>query len=160
MNLGFWINYSTGEVFRIDEHERWIRRWPNAEKIGIKEEIYKEYMEKFEATKDRNKLLVWLMGKVPVIRVRGHGSVVTFEFATERVRPVLDAIYDWGSQYAGSFSNFHIVNLKKNKTVDMLFKDFKKYYEEGREDSIMEECGKDFIIPKTFKQFMEDKYLC
>ena len=97
------------------------------------------------------------MNKVPVIRVRGHGASVTFEFATTKTKAALDAIYDWGSDYAGAYSSFHIVNLKKSKSVDMLFKDFKQLYEDGREDAIMEEYGKPFKMMKTFKQFMKEK---
>ena len=159
MELGFWLNYNTGKEFRIDEHERWIRRWINAKKIGISETIYKQYIDKFEPVEDRDKMLLWIMNIAPLMRVRGHGTTVTFEFATEKVRSALDAIYDWGENYAGDYSNFHISNLKKTRRVNILYKDFKKLYEEGREDAIMEEHGEDFTILKTFKQFMEDKHI-
>ena len=157
MQLGFWLNYKTGKIFRIDEHERWIRRWDNAKKLGISESLFDEYTNKFKPSDDRNKMLLWLMNKAPIIRVRGHGSTVTFEFASSKIRPVLDTLYEWGEDYAGDYSNFHISNFKKKKKVDMLYKDFKELYENGQENRIMEENGRDFTILKSFKQFLEDK---
>ena len=157
MELGFWLNYETGEEFRIDEHERWIRRWDNAKKIGIDEKTFKEYTKKFKTSEDRNKFLLWLMNRFPIIRVRGHGSTTTFEFANERVRSVLDTIYEFGQKYAGNYSHFHITNLKKNKNIDILYKDFKKLYEDGRENVIMEKYGKDIKLLPSFKQFLEEK---
>ena len=96
------------------------------------------------------------MNNFPVMRVRGHGSSVSFEFATTKVNDALFTIYEWGEQYAGDYTHLHIVNFKKSKKVDILYKDFRKYYEAGTENKIMEELGKDIKILKSFKKFIEE----
>jgi len=156
MELGFWLNYKTGNVFRIDEHEDWIRRWENAKKLGISSNIYNKYTDVFKPKEDREKMLLWVMNNAPIIRARGHESSVSFEFSSVKVKDALFTIYEWGEDYAGDYTHMHIVNFKKKKKVDILWKDYKKYFDDGRENMIMEERSKDIIIIKSFKVFLEE----
>ena len=136
MNSGYWINYRTGKVFRIDEHERWIRRWPNAKKLGIPEDLFNEFSE-FEPEKDRNEFLMYVMEKAPVMRMRGHGSVYSFEFNTRRAKKPIESVWEFGMDYAGDYTSMYVVNFATKETVQMLFKDFNKFMVDGREDAIM-----------------------
>ncbi len=58
MELGFWLNDKTGKMFRIDEHERWIRKWTNAKKLGISKNGYDDFLKQFEPVEDREKNVV------------------------------------------------------------------------------------------------------
>ena len=159
MEMGFWLNYRTGKEFRIDEHEQWIRKWTNAKKLGITKDVYDEMIEKFELRKDRDKMLLWLMSRTSIMRIRGHGVSVTFEFGSDSSKKPLESIWMWGEDYAGDYTHLHITNFKKKKVVNILYKDFKKYFDDGREDAIMEENAHNIRIRKSFKQFVEDKQL-
>ena len=136
MNSGYWINYRTGKVFRIDEHERWIRRWQNAKKLGISEDLFDEFDE-FTPEKDRDEFLMYVMEKAPVMRMRGHGVMYSFEFNTRRAKKPLEAIWEFGEDYAGDYTSMYIVNFATKETVQMLYKDFNNLMMEGREDAVL-----------------------
>ena len=136
MNSGYWINYSTGKVFRIDEHERWIRRWNNAKKLGIPESLYDEFDE-FTPVEDRDEFLMYVMEKAPVMRMRGHGVVYSFEFNTRRAKKPIEAVWEFCEDYAGDYTSVYIVNFATKEQVQMLYKDFRDLMEQGRETDIM-----------------------
>ena len=79
MKEGFWGNYETGIWFQIDEHERWLRRGNNAEWLGVPDNV----IAKFTHFADRDTLLPFVWRHAPVMRWRGHGESVTFEFYAE-----------------------------------------------------------------------------
>jgi len=141
MQLGFWINYSKNKTFRIDEHETWIRRWQNAKKAGVHADIFEEFSE-YEPIEDRDEFLMYVMEKVPLIRMRGHGQTFTFEFNTRRAKKPLEAIWEFGMDYAGDYSNFYIVNFATKETVSMLYKDFEEIMMDGRESDLMRAAKK------------------
>jgi len=94
---GFWINYETGLEVEIDEHESWIRRPGNVQRLGIPAEIAARFGE-FAPIVDRERFLTFVMSHAPVMRIRGHGAYVSFEFAipgdttmaVERIRRFCD----------------------------------------------------------------------
>lgn len=78
MKSGFWGNYRTGEIFQIDEHEHWVRRGGNAIRLGVPVEAAACFGE-FVERKDRESFLCFLFDRAPVVRFRGHGSLVCCE---------------------------------------------------------------------------------
>ena len=79
MKEGFWGNYEMGIWFQIDEHERWLRRGSNAERLGVPDDV----IAKFSNFADRETLLPFVWRHAPVMRWRCHGESVTFEFYAE-----------------------------------------------------------------------------
>lgn len=123
---GFWGNYQTGKYFLIDEHEHWIRRGNNAELLGVSAEV----IAQFGDYPTRMDLLPFLFHNAPVMRWRGHGESVTFEFDYERWDAPLSLIQKWGDQYAGPFLYLRIVNFHSGmKVKQLLWKDFTKMQE-------------------------------
>ena len=64
MKEGFWGNYETGIWFQIDEHERWLRRENNAEKLGVPKDVIAE----FPHFADRDTLLPFVYRHASVMR--------------------------------------------------------------------------------------------
>ncbi len=120
MTEGFWGNYQTGKYFLIDEHESWIRRDGNAGILGLPDEL----VQQFGNYPDRESLLPFLYHHAPVMRWRGHGESVTFEFACESWDAPLRLIHKWGEHYAGPFLHFRIVNFRSGEMKTLLWKDF------------------------------------
>ena len=149
MKDGWWINTRSGKDFLIDEHERWIRRPGNAKKLGVPNNIQKDF-SKFEPVKDRNEFLLHIMRRSPVMRVRGHGNYVTFEYASRSRRDAIDSIWMWGlNNSAGPFTAIYIVNLATGEKTNIMWRDFLQMMKEDRYDDVMRVAKKDaFTISK------------
>ena len=122
MKEGFWGNYETGIWFQIDEHERWLRRENNAERLGVPKDVIAE----FPHYADRDTLLPFVWHHAPVMRWRCHGESVTFEFYAEDWTKPLELIRKWCALFAGDFLFLHIVNFNGMETRETLWKDWKQ----------------------------------
>ena len=132
MRDGFWGNYLTGEFFRIDEHERWLRAPGNAARLGVPEEA----VAAFPHFADRETLLPFVYRHAPVMRWRCHGTSTTFEFdCTEWERP-LALIRKWGRANAGEYLHFHMVNFRNMEVRDALWREL-RLEDEGPDDLCM-----------------------
>jgi len=136
MKEGYWINYRTGKEFAVDEHERWLRRKGNARKLGVPKKVVEAFGE-FEPARDRDKFLLFVLRRAPVMRVRGHGGQVSFEYASRSRRAPMDAVWLWGLGNAGPFTALYIVNFATGEKTSILWKDFEDAMEEGGVDAVM-----------------------
>ena len=145
MKDGYWINYKTGKEFVIDEHERWLRRKGNARKLGLPKLVIEAFGE-FEPARDRNKLLLFVLKHAPVMRVRGHGANVTFEYSSRNRRDPVDAIWLWGlDNGAGPFTGLYIVNFASGEKTSIQWKDFKAAMEEGGPDAVIRVASTEYF---------------
>ena len=123
MESGYWGNYKKGVFFEIDEHELWIRRGNNAIQLGIPNKIVGRFCA-FEVGKDREQFLPFLFASAPVMRWRGHGQSVTFEFnANTWIKP-LSLIKKWCTLNAGAFLHLNMINFKNMEIRQTLWKNF------------------------------------
>ncbi|MCK9154508.1 MAG: hypothetical protein M0P12_00190 [Paludibacteraceae bacterium] len=124
MNDGFWINYANGKTVRIHEHETDIRNPAIFKKLGfnIRE---MEAFKPFKLGVDREKFMLWLMHKYPLMRVRGHGISTTFEFDSRSRQSPLDAVFEFAENNLGPFSMLTINNFATKESVDISFGSFK-----------------------------------
>lgn len=76
MRDGYWINYATGHVEAISEHQTDLRRWEVAERLGVSEGVHEALL----GIGDRTAFLLHAYEHAPLMRVRGHGLYCTFEF--------------------------------------------------------------------------------
>jgi hypothetical protein len=136
MQEGYWINYVTGKTFVIDEHERWLRDPRNAAKIGLPKMVM-EALSKFKPVKDREKMLLFVLQHSPLMRVRGHGNFITFEYSSSSRSDPMDAIWTWGKKNAGEYTGMYIVNFATGEKVNIFWKDFERAADEGGYDAVM-----------------------
>lgn len=141
MKDGYWINYETGKNFEIDEHERWIRRGGNATKLGIPSFIQDDF-EKYVQVDQRNEFLMYLMQNAPIMRMRGHGTYLTFEFSSDSIRKPLEAVYEFCSNRAGPYTQLIINNFAKKDSVQLNWKEFKQRYSD--DETILRESLESF----------------
>jgi len=130
---GFWINYSTGKSIMMPEHETWMRDFKNAKKLGVPESIHSQAA----TIKNREAYLTFLMSHLPLMRVRGHGQSVTFEYASHDRHDAMDAIWLWGKENAGPFTGMMISNLATHETTQMSFQQFEDEMNSGGSEAVM-----------------------
>ena len=122
MKEGFWGNYETGIWFQIDEHERWLRRENNAERLGVPKDVIAE----FPSFADRETLLPFVYRHASVMRWRCHGESVTFEFYAEDWTKPLELIQKWCASFAGDFLFLRMVNFNGMDVKESIWKDWKQ----------------------------------
>ncbi|MEI6644804.1 MAG: hypothetical protein WCP12_02060 [bacterium] len=122
---GFWMNYEMKRIkwAIITEHETWIRDWKNAKKMGVPEDVFAHFQQYIPHT-DRIPMLKWLMETTPLMRIRGHGTYITFEFSNTDVTRAVKGIAKWGEECAGIFSLLKIHNFASGKDYNVRWKDF------------------------------------
>jgi hypothetical protein len=140
MKEGYWLNYRTGKEFEIDEHERWLRAPGNARKLGVPPNVIIMF-NNFRPEKDRDKFLLFVMKSAPVIRARGHGSHMTFEYASRDRQSPMDSVWMLAKQHAGLFTQLDIVNFATGESTQVSFQDFESAMDSGGADAVMRVAG-------------------
>ena len=133
MNEGYWINYKADKVIPITEHETWIRDPKNARKLGVPASVH-TFAQKI---KNRDKYLMFLMEHAPIMRVRGHGAYVSFEFHSRSRQDPMESIWMWGKQNAGPFTTMLINNFATKESTQMSFTDFEEQMDIGGVDAVL-----------------------
>jgi len=139
MTEGFWINFKMGthgKVVPIHEHETDIRKPEVWKRLGIDKasaEIFPEY----KIGKDRDRFMTMLMTKFPLIRVRGHGTTTTFEYAYWGRNSAIDAIKNFAENNLGNFSMITINNLVTGESKTLSLGEFLEIYETKGAEGIM-----------------------
>ena len=137
MQEGYWINYKTDKEFLIQEHSYWITEGNNAIKLGLSPAMAKN-LRKFKLPDERDKLLIYVLKNAPVMRVRGHGGYVTFEYSSHNRTDPLDSIVMWAKRNgAGALTVLNIVNMATNEWTSMTWKEFQKNIDSDGYESIM-----------------------
>jgi hypothetical protein len=161
MREGYWINYETGNVFPIDEHETWVRNRANAKKLGIPASTFKQF-PKFKVVDDREAFLVFLLKEAPVMRVRGHGIDTTFEYYNRQCGEALEAIREFSQKNGGPFSTLNIHNLATGEATSVVQNEFMELIDRGCEEIVRASCkygrqDKKIIraLLKTAKELLE-----
>lgn len=145
MKEGYWVNYRTGKEIPIYEHEDWIRTPGNAKKLGLPAALIKSF-DKFRPKRDRDKFLLFIMKNAPVMRVRGHGNFVSFEYGSSNDKRPLDAVWSFLDDYAGPFTGVRIVNFQKGKKVDTNFQEFQNTMAEYGPGSFMRVASREIRV--------------
>ena len=137
MRDGYWLNYGKcpTQSYHVREHELWMRAPGNAKQLGVPKSIIKS-CSKFMPVRDRDKFLLYVMRHAPVMRIRGHGSFVTFEYARRSPCP-LKVILQWAIENAGPYTTLNIVNLATGENVIMQFQDFRDTMDRGGAKAVM-----------------------
>ena len=136
MKDGYWLNFHTGKHFTIDEHEQWLRSPENAEKLGLSQEVIDKFGD-FSPVKDRNKFLILVMQQSPIMRIRRHGSYVTFEYYSHSSKDPMEAIGLWAENYLGPLSEMHIVNFATDEMTNIPWSEFQRAVDGGRYESLL-----------------------
>ena len=114
MKMGWWVNYETGRTVALKcrgvDHESAIRDPRNQQWLGLPPTVIAD-IYRFKPVQDRDSLLLHIMKSAPLMRIRGHGAYVTFEFSSDEEIQPLDAIRRWVRKNAGPMTVLNIVNF-------------------------------------------------
>ena len=114
MNEGWWVNYETGRYVALKcrglDHEGIIRNPENQQWLGLSLSVIHN-IYRFKPVQDRDSLLLHIMKATPLMRIRGHGAYVTFEFSSDEEYQPLEAIRRWVKKNAGPMTVLNIVNF-------------------------------------------------
>jgi hypothetical protein len=143
MQEGAWINYETGKIFDITDHELWIREGKNADRLGVPKSVQKNFL-KYSPMEDRIKFLLYLMKNAPLMRMRGHGSDITFEYYNRSSKDPIESVQKAAHKYGGDYSTLNIFNLATKEVTSMLRKDF---------DEIMDGDGYEGVMRVASRKF-------
>ncbi len=111
MTDGWWVRLDTGESVKIAEHEIDIRNPDVAERLGVPSEVFGQF-GRFEVGKDRIPFLRWLLDRVPIARVRGHGVWAAVEYASDDNQAAFKAVHTWGQEVCGPCLLLRFANLR------------------------------------------------
>lgn len=137
MTEGYWINYNTGKVIEMPDHELWIRDARNAKKIGLAANVHALAAN----IKDREKYLLFILQHSPLMRVRGHGTEVGFQFATHSRQDAMDAILLFGKKNLGPGSWMMIDNFATKENTQMNFEQFEQMMDSDGAEGVLRAAG-------------------
>ena len=123
MKEEYWANYKASSVYPIHEHEQWIREPANAKTLGIPLCLMNFALGKFRTGDDRDAFLRFLMKGAPIMRVRGHGVMVTFEYHAKAEQKPMSMIHKLGAQWFGPYTLVNIFNFATDVSTQVHWAD-------------------------------------
>jgi len=118
VNEGWWVNFETGRTVALKcrgaDHEAAIRDPKNQRWLGLPPPVIKG-IRRFTPIQERDSLLLHIMKSSPLMRIRGHGAYVTFEFSSNEEYQPLDSIRKWVKKNAGPMTILNVVNFSSGQ---------------------------------------------
>lgn len=149
MKEGYWLNYKNGKFFEINEHEQWLRTPGNAKLLDVPSNIITSF-SKFRPVTDRDKFLLFVLKNAPVIRVRGHGDYISFEYFSLERQTVMESMENLLKNIAGPVTQLYIVNFSTKESLQISYKQFEETMDkEGAEGLMRVGSVEKFIINIT-----------
>ena len=136
MRAGYWLNYENGKEWEVEEHELFLRMPGNAARMGVPANVIKRF-DDFEPITDRDKFLLSVLQHSPLMRVRGYGSDVSFEYSSHSRNDPMDAILKWGENRCGDYTSIDIHNFATGEHTSLIWKDFVEAMDEGGSEKVM-----------------------
>ena len=121
MTEGYWLNYKSGKVVQIYEHERDIRHPAIARQLGVPAKVFSRFAQ-FAIGVDRCRFLRWLMARVPLVRVRQHRLHDSYEasFSGRSRKEVYAAIVKFTERQTPPDRFLNIANLRTGKSEQII----------------------------------------
>lgn len=80
---GYWMSFRSGVVVRIEEHQTDIRKPAIAARLGVSEKVRQQIATipvRYGDEDVRREVLLLVMRTASLIRIRGHGDHIAFQF--------------------------------------------------------------------------------
>jgi len=156
---GYWCNYRQGAWFPIHEHEHWIRGDGNAKKLGLPDALIRTFGS-FCLVKDRDIFLLCLMHQAPIMRVRGHGEHISFEFACEDPDAPLREIMGFLDKNAGPCTGVFIRNFAKDKALSASYEQLCQWVAQDGAGSIMGHADTEVLSSDVASELQRRRASC
>lgn len=93
MGVGYWFDPRTKQSWVVDRHELWVLEERNAKTAGISQQVY-DHLLTLDPSLGMNEIRMAAIN-VGFVRIRDQGNYVSVQFASETVRQVLRATYEF-----------------------------------------------------------------
>ncbi len=131
MKEGCWIMAASGHYEYVDDHARWIQSPGNAERMGLQEDVIREIrLLKWDFDGPGRRAILLSAMADGLIRARGHGPYVTFEF-TIKIEAAVQGALPFMHAVAGPFTLCRFMSLTNGDAVDFFWKDHEGYTQGG-----------------------------
>jgi hypothetical protein len=137
MTEGYFVRIDTGRSYLIHDHEIDVRKAEFAKQLGIPDQVFKQFPD-YEPVKDREVFLRWLLGQVPLARVRGYGVWAGIQWGYGSDKEALQAIHRWGKKVCGPCLYLRMLNLTTRKQYDSFWLPFDTVMRTGTAIKTME----------------------
>jgi hypothetical protein len=126
MKEGCWIVAATGHYEYVDDHAHWIQVPEHAELMGLRGDVLQKIgLIKWDFNGPGRRAILLAAMAHGLIRARGHGSSVTFEF-TVPVQEAIQAAVPFLTDVAGPHTYSSFTNLNAHEAVGFCWKDHPK----------------------------------
>lgn len=132
---GWFIRYGCKRpvIIPVDEHERFLRdkgnKW-KLRRLGLSNNLIEQIPK---MSLDRTRLLRFVLCNAPIIRVRVHNVVCTFEYWDEKNKEPLNKIYFMSRKMGfGDYLFLNITNLYTKRVFSLFYSQFRKAMRTGK----------------------------
>jgi hypothetical protein len=124
MKEGAWINAATGDYHWLDEHAQWLQRPGNAASLGVPDDMIGELGQiPWDFNGSGRKAILMMAMDQGLIRARGDGASVTFEFTIPWEQAVKGARRFMAENFGPSMT-CRFNSLSTGQTVDFFYGKF------------------------------------
>lgn len=123
MTEGCWIVAATGYYEYVDDHAHWIQVPEHAERLGLQADaVQKIRLIKWDFNGPGRRAILLAAMAHGLIRGRGHGSSITFEFTMPNQEAIQGAV-PFLTDVAGPYTYSSFTNLNTLEAVGFYWKD-------------------------------------
>jgi hypothetical protein len=130
MTEGYFINITTGRSYPVRDHELDVRKAAFAKKLGIPDHVFQQFPD-YEPVKSREVFLRWLLGQVPIIRVRFYGVWAGIQWGCGSDKQAFEAIHKFGKM-CGPCMMLRMANLTTGKQYNSFWISFDEAMKAGK----------------------------
>lgn len=156
---GYWISSKTGEISKVDRHERWPYIQGNLEKFGL-EQLEPILQELLPTDNNADEIRI-ILCKAGLIRTRQNGSVMSIQFYADR-----NKVSDYLLKAAEALQSVNeyattawIHNLKYNDSISVPWDIFLANAESSKPILSMSEGLTDIPFNEILMQRIDNKLL-
>ena len=123
MKEGVWIEATSGRYEYVDDHALWIMSPRHAERMGLGGDVIQEIRGiKWDFSGPGRRAILLVAMANGLIRARGHGSSITFEFTMPNQEAIQGA-FPFLTEVAGPYTYSSFTNLNTLEAVGFYWKD-------------------------------------
>lgn len=149
MRDGSWINYETRAYLGLLcpglEHEIVIRNPEHQVWLGVPESVAKEF-QRFRVKRDRVKFLHFIMQNVPLMRIRGYGIRVAFNYWSDADSKPYAMITKWYKRWGGPSLLLDVTNFETGRNERVMGSEWENFV---KSQSTVADGGVKFKVSKT-----------
>ena len=158
MREGCWIR-STSDWHWIIEHASWIQKPENARLLGLPEEVQSELSTiSWDFNGPGREAILRLAMSAGLIRMRGHGSYVTFEFTTP-IEAAIKVVAPFMERHLGPITWCNFNDLETGQSLGIFYRDLCEAIDKEILLDLLARAGESSMVELS-TEVPDDTYKC